>query len=156
MLNERDAIRMPMQWSDAPHGGFSRADRLVRPAIERGPYGYRAVNAEAQQRDPDSLLRFLTRLINVRKQSPEIGAGEWRALATRKPQALAIQYASPGRGVVCVHNLGETPVEVSFTVDLPGGDRLVSLLGPETSEGAGGTHRLRLDPYGYGWYRAKV
>ena len=155
-LKERDAIRTPMQWSGDPNGGFSRADRLVRPVIERGPYGYPAVNVEAQQRDPGSLLRFLSRLITVRKQSPEIGRGDWRVLATRKPQVLAVQYALPGRGVVCVHNLGETPVEASFTIDLPGGDRLLSLLGPETSDGPGGTHRLRLEPYGYGWYRAKV
>ena len=155
-LKERDAIRTPMQWSDARNGGFSDAKQLVRPTIERGPYGFKSVNVEAQQRDPDSLLRFLTRVIRVRKQCPEIGNGEWRALATRKPQVLAVQYALPGRGVVCVHNLGDAPAEVSLTVDLPGGEQLESLLGPETSTGRGGTHRLRLDPYGYAWYRAKV
>jgi maltose alpha-D-glucosyltransferase/alpha-amylase len=155
-LKERDAIRTPMQWSDDPNGGFSTATRTVRPVIDRGPYGFASVNVDEQQRDPDSLLRFLIRLIRVRKQCPEIGAGEWRALATRKPQVLAVQYALPGRGVVCLHNFGDAPVEVTFTVDLPGGEQLVSLLGPESSAGRGGTHRLRLEPYGYAWYRAKV
>ena len=146
-LRERNAIRTPMQWSDAANGGFSTAERLVRPAIGRGPYGYPSVNVEAQQRDPESLLRFLTGLIRVRKQCPEIGAGEWRVLPTRKPQVLTVQHALQGRRVVCVHNLGDTPVEVA----LPGEERLVTLLGPDT---AGRT--LRLEPYGYGWYRAKV
>ena len=98
----------------------------------------------------------MTRMIHVRKQCPEIGIGDWRPLAPRKPQVLAVQYALPGRGVVCVHNLGDASVEVSLSVDLPGGERLESLLGPETSAGRGGMHRLRLDPHGYAWYRAKV
>ena len=54
-LPERNAIRTPMQWSDAPNGGFSTARRkrdLRRPVISGGEFGYETVNVEDQQRDP--------------------------------------------------------------------------------------------------------
>jgi maltose alpha-D-glucosyltransferase/alpha-amylase len=40
-LPERECARTPMQWtSEAPHGGFSRARRIVRPVIDDPVYGY--------------------------------------------------------------------------------------------------------------------
>src|SRR4029079_14407767 len=82
-LRERNAIRTPMQWSAAPNGGFSTAAKLVRPAIATGPSGYQGGNVEAQRRDPDSLLRWLTRMIRARKHCSAIGAGRWRIVPTR-------------------------------------------------------------------------
>jgi hypothetical protein len=60
---------------------------------------------------------------------------------------LALEY---GSRIVTAHNLGGEPAE--FTIDTAG-NTLESLLGPETSRGRGGKHRLRLEPYGYAWYR---
>ena len=150
-LKERNAIRTPMQWSAHEGAGFSTAEKLVRPLIDRGPYAYEAVNVDSQQRAASSLLHFLTRMIRVRKQCPEIGAGEWRALATRRPQVLALEYSQPGSSVVCVHNLADEPVEVRLAAD---GDVLESLLGPKVSTAENGRHTLRLEPLGYDWLRA--
>ncbi len=53
----RMAVRTPMQWTAAEHGGFSTAsaDALPAPVVEGG-YGPEFVNVEAQRRDPESLL----------------------------------------------------------------------------------------------------
>jgi maltose alpha-D-glucosyltransferase/alpha-amylase len=106
------------------------------------------VNVREQLRDSSSLLRFLIGLIRVRKQCPEIGGRDWRILATRKPGVLALEYE--GR-IVTVHNLTQEPVELTIETE---SDRLESLLDQETSRGRGGKHRLRLEPYGYAWFRA--
>src|SRR5205085_222567 len=50
-LKERNAIRTPMQWSARRNAGFSTAERLVRPVVARGPYGFDRVNVEELQRD---------------------------------------------------------------------------------------------------------
>lgn len=76
-LDERNSVRTPMQWSDAPHGGFSSAPRRaqIRPAVSGGPYGYESVNMAGQRRAPDSLLNWMEPAIRTRKECPEFGRG---------------------------------------------------------------------------------
>ena len=49
-LPDRESLRTPMQWTDAPAGGFTTSERPVRPVIADGPYGYPAVNVRAHNR----------------------------------------------------------------------------------------------------------
>src|SRR2546428_12566455 len=76
-LGGRNGVRPPMQWSPDRTAGFSRADpqRLYLPPIMDPIYGYEAVNVEAQQRDPGSLLNWMKRMLSVRKQSHAFGRG---------------------------------------------------------------------------------
>jgi maltose alpha-D-glucosyltransferase/alpha-amylase len=150
-LKERAAIRTPMQWSAEPNGGFSTAGSVVRPVIARGIYGYERVNVEEQQRDPDSLLRWTARMIQLRKQCPEIGWGEWRIVSSRAPSVLALEYRWRGSTIVCVHNLADAPVEARLAL---GGGTLANLLDAEDVESdASGAHRVTLDAFGYRWFR---
>jgi maltose alpha-D-glucosyltransferase / alpha-amylase len=153
-LRERMAIRSPMQWTAGPQGGFSRAERTVQPVIERGLYSTANVNVEQQRRNPDSLLRWIIRLIRARKECPEIGWGDWEILRTRPVNALAMQYIWRGTSLVCVHNLAAHPVEVSLRPETDRRGVLVNLMTDEISEADGrGTHRIDLDAYDYRWYR---
>ena len=150
-LKERNAIRTPMQWSSGRNGGFSDADRLVRPPIAGGRYGYESVNVEDQLRDPNSLLRWLIELIRVRKQAPEVGAGSWSVLPTSDPSVLALRYRLDGSTVVTVHNFADRPS--GATIELPG--RLSSMFDDEISTPTRGKHRVQLEAFGYRWYRAR-
>ncbi|HZR94586.1 MAG TPA: alpha-amylase family protein [Gaiellaceae bacterium] len=149
-LKERAAVRTPMQWSAAPNAGFSTADRLVRPVVSKGLFDYARVNVEQQERDPDSLLRFMIRMIRLRKQCPEIGWGEWRIVPTRTPSVLAVAYDWRGTTIVCVHNLAAEPREVTLSL---GSEPLSDLVDVEEITADGGRHRLALGPYGYRWLR---
>ncbi len=40
-LNEREATRTPMQWTDQPHAGFTSGRKSVLPVIDSGIFGYR-------------------------------------------------------------------------------------------------------------------
>jgi len=57
-LGDRNGVRTPMQWSGDRNAGFSRATpaKLYSPVIMDPITGYEAVNVEAQQGDPSSLL----------------------------------------------------------------------------------------------------
>jgi maltose alpha-D-glucosyltransferase/alpha-amylase len=70
-LPERNCARTPMQWSDEPHGGFTKSDKPFMPVISGGPYGFEHVNAAIQRRHPDSLLNWTERIIRMRKEVPE-------------------------------------------------------------------------------------
>ena len=150
-LRDRAAIRTPMQWSNERNAGFSKAERLARPVISRGVFGYDAVNVEAQQRDASSLLRWTTRMIRLRKQCPEIGWGEWRVVPSGSRTVLAIAYVWRGNTIVSVHNLAREPREAKLRV---GGGTLTDLIDVEEMRaGHEGVHRVTLDAYGYRWLR---
>src|SRR3954471_10912885 len=63
-LGDRDGVRTPMQWTGDRNAGFSTADfaKLYAPPIMDSIYGYQAINVEAQERDPSSLLHWMRRL----------------------------------------------------------------------------------------------
>src|SRR6266700_3265509 len=67
-LGDRNGVRTPMQWNGDRNAGFSRADvhALYTPLVADPVYGYQAVNVEAQQRVPSSLLNWMRRLIAIR------------------------------------------------------------------------------------------
>jgi maltose alpha-D-glucosyltransferase/alpha-amylase len=151
-LKERNAIRTPMQWSSAPNAGFS-IGKPFRPLVAKGPYRYQDVNVEAQARDGNSLLRFLTRMIRTRKECPQIGAGRWRTVGTREPGVLAIASTDERGTVVTVHNLGEEPRDAVLDLRREGVRQLRSLLDGDDLTAPTARHRVRLEPYGHRWYR---
>jgi maltose alpha-D-glucosyltransferase/alpha-amylase len=152
-LRERLAIRTPMQWSGAPNAGFTTAERPVTPLVTGGPYGYEKVNVEAQLRDPGSLLRWITAMIRLRKECPEIGWGTSKVLPSGRREVLAMLHTWRGTGIVCVHNLAPESVRARVALDAPTAE-LTALLDHEpSSPGARGVHQLDLEPYAYRWYR---
>src|SRR5688572_17387934 len=79
-LDQRDAVRTPMQWDGSSAAGFTTARRPVHPVIADGPYAFAHVSVDAQKRDPGSLLQWTANMIRLRKESPEIGWGAWKIL----------------------------------------------------------------------------
>jgi len=155
-LPERNCARTPMQWSNEPHGGFTRSDKPILPVIDDDMYGFEHVNVAAQRRDPNSLMNWMERIIRMRKEMPEIGWGDFSFIATRSPKVLAMQYDWHNNSVVCVHNLGPEPREVRFHLAVADGapNVLVNLLSNDHSDAHGhGWHRVLMEPYGYRWYR---
>jgi maltose alpha-D-glucosyltransferase/alpha-amylase len=155
-LPERNCARTPMQWSDEPHGGFTKSDKPVLPVISGGPYGYEHVNAAIQRRYDNSMLNWTERIIRMRKEVPEIGWGDYQILRVTDPAILALRYDWRNNSVVILHNLDAKAQEITFDVGLEGegGRLLVNLLSDEHSEAQDdGKHKLVIEGYGYRWYR---
>ncbi len=151
-LPERESVRTPMQWSAEPHGGFTTAQTPFHPVIDSGVYSYRRVNVESQRRDPGSLLNWMSGMIRLRQECPEIGWGTLRILKTGRPGVLALRYDWRETALVLLHNFDERACEAKLK---PGGsDRLIDLIREtESRPDAAGTHRISLDAYGYRWFR---
>jgi maltose alpha-D-glucosyltransferase/alpha-amylase len=156
-LPERNCARTPMQWSNEPHGGFTKSDKPVMPVISGGPYGFEHINAAIQRRHDDSMLNWTERIIRMRKEVPEIGWGDYEILRMRDPAILAMRYDWRNNSVVSLHNLDAKPREITFNIglDREGGRLLINLLSEDHSEAQeNGKHRLVIEGYGYRWYRA--
>lgn len=154
-LDQRDSVRTPMQWSNEPHAGFTRAAKPVLPVVADGPYGFDQVNAAAQRRDPESLLNWTERIIRMRKEVPELGWGDFTVLETGNDGVLALRYEWRNNTVVTIHNFRGEAIEIELKVGGDAGRSLTNLLSEASSEAdARGRHHIILEPYGYRWYRA--
>ena len=76
-LGDRNGVRTPMQWSGDRNAGFSRAipAKLYSPVVMDPVWGYEAMNVEAQQSDPSSLLSWMRNMIALRKLFQVFGRG---------------------------------------------------------------------------------
>ncbi|HEY0606778.1 MAG TPA: alpha-amylase family protein [Herpetosiphonaceae bacterium] len=155
-LPERESIRTPMQWSAEGNAGFSKAPRewLVRPVIEDDEYGYRKINVADQRRDKDSLLNKIERMIRTRKICPEFGWGTWEILKGGEPGVFALRYEWQGGVVIAVHNLADESCSVTLDLSDYDAGHLIDLLSDQDYQRFdGGAHTLKLEGYGYRWFR---
>jgi maltose alpha-D-glucosyltransferase/alpha-amylase len=109
-LGDRDGVRTPMHWTGDRNGGFSSADfaQLYLPPLMDPVYGYPAVNVEAQLRTPTSLLRWLHRFVELRKQHPVFGLGTYEPQQPSNPRIFAHVRRWEEDIVLCVHNLARS------------------------------------------------
>ncbi|MEO7118942.1 MAG: putative maltokinase, partial [Candidatus Limnocylindrales bacterium] len=106
-LGDRNGVRTPMQWSADRNAGFSKANRqrLFLPVITDPEYHFEAVNVEAQQGNPESLLWWTKRLIAVRKQYRVFGHGSLTFLHPENRKVLAFVREFEDERVLVVANL---------------------------------------------------
>jgi len=152
-LPERECARTPMQWTNEPHGGFTRSDRPIQRVIDDRKYGYTAVNVADQRRDPHSLLNWTERVIRMRKECPEISWGEIEVLSTSASEVLAIRFDWRGTALVTLHNFADRHVKPVFDLKGARADLLVNVFDDRNSTGRSGRHTVDLEPYGWRWFR---
>jgi maltose alpha-D-glucosyltransferase/alpha-amylase len=154
-LEEREAVRTPMQWSDEKNAGFSQADTTIRPVIDEGEYSYHKVNVADQRQDSSSLLNWTARMIRMRKDCPAIGLGDWEILDAGASSVLVMRYYWKDESLVLMHNFSEEPQQIQLSSE-QAGNELYSLMEQRTSRaGEENAHLFELEGYGYHWYRVK-
>ncbi|MDR0788167.1 MAG: maltose alpha-D-glucosyltransferase, partial [Gemmatimonadota bacterium] len=154
-LGDRDGVRTPMQWSPDRNAGFSRAEpeRLFLPVISDSVYGYQAVNVDAQQRSPFSLLNWMKRLIRVRRRHLALGRGSIRFLKPGNPHILAYLREYGDDVVLVVGNLAATAQLVELDLAEFEGRVPVEMLGSTPFlEIAAEPYVLTLAPYDFFWF----
>ena len=153
-LGDRNGVRTPMQWNGDRNAGFSRATpaKLYSPVIMDPVWGYEAVNVEAQQSDPSSLLSWMRNMIALRKLFRVFGRGTLEFLSPSNRKVLAYLRCYQDQQVLCVANLSRFAQPVDL--ELPGLEGMipVEMLGyvefPAIEEHP---YRLTLGPYAFFW-----
>jgi maltose alpha-D-glucosyltransferase/alpha-amylase len=155
-LGDRNGVRTPMQWTGDRNAGFSKGEtaQLYLPLNVDPVYGYQALNVEAQQRVPNSLLRWMKRLIAVRKRFKTFGRGTLEFLKPANRAILAYVRKYEGETLMIVNNLAGTAQPVELDLRRFIGAEVVELLGetrfPRIAEHP---YQLSLTPYGFFWFR---
>ena len=155
-LGDRNGMRTPMQWSPDRNAGFSKTDpqRLYLPPIMDPIYGYEAVNVEAQQREPASLLNWTRRLLAVRRSCRAFGRGRLDMLRPGNRKILAYIRTFADEIVLCVANLSRSAQPVELDLKPYKGLVPVEMLGQTTFPPIGELpYLLTLPRQGFYWFR---
>ncbi|MEW6429902.1 MAG: maltose alpha-D-glucosyltransferase [Myxococcota bacterium] len=157
-LGDRDGVRTPMQWNSDRNGGFSRANpqRLYLPIVVDPQYHFEAVNVEAQQANPASLLWWMKYLIHARKRTHLFSRGTLRFVDHDNPRVLAFVREHDGQRVLFVANLSRFPQHATLLLGEYQGQEPVELFGrgrfPRIEAERWG---VSLGPYDYFWFELK-
>jgi alpha-glucosidase len=116
----RDPERTPMQWSAAPHAGFSSALPWLPVSAD-----YARNNVESQQQDPDSMLSLYRSLLALRRTRPTLSLGSYLPLALG-PSVLGYVRAHGGTEDAVLLNLSSAPQHVSLPSSIQGARTLLS------------------------------
>lgn len=155
-LGDRNGVRTPMQWNGDRNAGFSRADfaRLYSAPIMDPVDGYQAVNVEAQQRDPSSLLNWMKQMISLRKRFKVFGRGSMQFLHPRNRKVLAYVRQDENDAILAVANLSRYVQPVELDLSAFRGAVPVELLGSVGFPPIGDLpYFLTLGPHSFYWFR---
>ncbi|MGC9357441.1 MAG: glycoside hydrolase family 13 protein [Anaerolineae bacterium] len=108
----RDKCRTPMQWADAPHGGFCPAASI--PWLPVNPNYQEGVNVAEQDADPNSLLNFYRRILRVRRGTPALVAGDYTDLHGEAEDYFAFLRFTDEQTVLVILNFFDEEHLLSF------------------------------------------
>jgi len=155
-LGDRNGVRTPMQWNGDRNAGFSRADwaRLYSPVIMDPVYGYQAVNVEAQNRIPTSLLNWMKRLIAVRRRYKAFSRGTIDFLHPDNLKVLVYLRRYENETLLCVVNLSRFVQFAELDLSEFTGYQPVELIGEIRFPFVGDLpYFLTLGPHAFYWFR---
>ncbi len=155
-LGDRNGVRTPMQWTGDRNAGFSKADpaRLYAPLIMDPVYGFQAINVEAQERSPFSLLNWMKRMIGLRKETKVFGRGSLEFLPAHNRRVLAYVRKHNDETILCVANLARTVQPVELDLSRFKGMVPVEMLGMTEFPRIGELpYFLTLGGYSFYWFR---
>jgi maltose alpha-D-glucosyltransferase/alpha-amylase len=154
-LGDRNGVRTPMQWSSDRNAGFSRADpaRLFAPPIQDPVYGYEAINVEAQERAPFSLLNWTKRMVALRRQHPVFGRGSLEFIGCPNRKILAYLRRDDRETILVVVNLSRDVQPAALELTRFAGLLPVEMKGLTEFPRIGDQpYFLTLGPYGSYWF----
>jgi glucan 1,6-alpha-glucosidase len=105
----RDNARTPMQWNDAPNGGFTTGT----PWLHVNP-NYNKINVAKNLKDPDSIFHTYQRLIQLRLENPIVVWGDYALLEGTAANVFAYTRTYANEKWLIVANLDEHTNKLSL------------------------------------------
>lgn len=153
-LGDRDGVRTPMQWSPDRNAGFSNASaqKLFLPVINDSEYHFTTVNVEVQQSNPSSLMNWMRRMLQVRRQSKAFAYGQLEFLQPENSKIVAFTRTFEGETLLVIANLSRYTQYLELDLSAYAGTTPVEMFGrtpmPEIKQGHSS---FTVGPYGFIW-----
>ena len=154
-LGDRNSVRTPMQWNSDRNAGFSDANpqRLYLPVIIDPEYHSQAVNVEAQNHNPNSLLWWMKRMVALRQRYKAFGRGSLEILLPDNRKVFAFIRHYEDERILCVFNLARHAQAVELDLSSLRGAVPVELSGNQEFPAIGELpYFITLGPHGFYWF----
>jgi oligo-1,6-glucosidase len=134
----RDNGRTPMQWSADSNAGFTTGAPWIRVNPD-----HRTVNVAAAEADTGSVLRYVRRLLRLRKSDPTLVYGRYQLLDRENPEVYAYTRSLGGRTLMVALSFSPAGGGTALPPEFTSGRILMNNLAGSPLRGA----RLALQPY---------
>lgn len=154
-LGDRNSVRTPMQWSADRNAGFSRTNpqKLYLPIILDPEYHYEALNVEAQQQNPHSLLWWMKKIIALNKRHRALRRGNIRFLHPDNRRVLVYIRQYEEEQILVIANLGRQVEYVEIDLADYKGLVPVELFGQQSFPAVGEhPYFLTISPHSFFWF----
>jgi oligo-1,6-glucosidase len=95
----RENGRTPFQWDTTQNAGFTTGT----PWLKVNP-NYKTLNAEAQEKDPNSVLNYFRKLVQLRKKESTLVYGKYTLLDRENPNVYAYTRELDGKKLLVLLN----------------------------------------------------
>ncbi|MBQ7064608.1 MAG: alpha-glucosidase [Firmicutes bacterium] len=107
--SSRDSARTPVQWDDGPQAGFTTGT----PWFSINP-NYREINVNREEADPDSLLHFYRRAIQLRKSLRVVRDGRYKEHFHLNPRLYVYSRTLPAEKLLVICSFSKHKQKIRF------------------------------------------
>ena len=152
LLNDRDGVRTPMQWSEEANGGFSTLTDapLAIPIITDPAYAVRDRNVAGAKADPGSLLNWIREMLATRRNHPEMGRGTFRLVDCGDPAVFGFVRRWEDHETLVLANFSDELKPVAIG-DLDGRSAVDALNGDRVHDVDPEGFATAIGPYQFRW-----
>jgi oligo-1,6-glucosidase len=109
-ITSRDNGRTPMQWNTTTSAGFSTNPKTW---LKTNP-NYVQINAEAQEKDPNSILNYFRAMVQMRKTTPALIHGDWALVDAENPNIFAYTRTLDSKKILILLNFTKNAAAVNI------------------------------------------
>src|SRR5438552_5569723 len=128
----RDGERTPMQWDESQNAGFSKTSPWL-PV----PPTYKTYNVADEAKDPNSVLSFYKKLLNLRHRNQALLDGTYTPLNDSDQNVLSYLRIYKDQVVLVALNMSGSPQKVNFELSHHGFSSVKNLLSTPKSSAKG-------------------
>lgn len=119
-ITARDNGRTPFQWDSSENAGFTDG----KPWLKVNP-NYPQVNSEVQENDPDSILNYFRKLIDLRKKHRTLIYGEYQLLDSTNKSVYAYSREDENGLYIILLNFTANKAEFNIDFDLADAELII-------------------------------
>jgi oligo-1,6-glucosidase len=103
-FESRDNARTPFQWNNTTNAGFTTGTPWIKVNSN-----YTTINEAAEEKDPNSILNYFRKVVQLRKDNLVLVYGKYTLLDKDNPKVYAYTREGEGEKMLIVLNFSTTP-----------------------------------------------